>query len=248
MEPAKQAGPDWRANLASAAATMTLARPFVEKGDRRVEKQGSARPRYAEWGLKRVLDVTIALTALLFLAPLLALIAIALIVQDGYPIHYRHTRIGRNGERFGCLKFRSMVRDADAQLRKLLEESPAARAEWAETQKLRRDPRIHFVGSLLRKSSLDELPQLINVLRGEMSIVGPRPIVAEEMERYQDKLALYLAVRPGVTGLWQVSGRNDVSYDRRVSMDAEYVRSMSLGHDLFIVLKTGWVIFAGKGY
>lgn len=243
MEPAKQAGPDWRANMANAGATMILTRPFVESREYAAE-----RSRYAQWGLKRFLDVTIALSALIFLAPLLALIAVALLVQDGYPIHFRHTRIGRNGERFGCLKFRSMVRDADAQLRKVLEESPAARAEWAETQKLRRDPRIHFVGSLLRKSSLDELPQLVNVLRGEMSIVGPRPIVAEEMERYQDKLALYLAVRPGVTGLWQVSGRNDVSYERRVAMDAEYVRRMSLRHDLFIVLKTGWVVIAGKGY
>lgn len=186
----------------------------------------------------RVLDIIIAASALVFAMPLLIVVAALIWLHDGGPPLFGHRRIGYGGSSFKCLKFRTMVVDAEAKLQALLARDPAARREWATDQKLRNDPRITPLGAFLRKSSLDELPQLWNVLRGEMSIVGPRPIVQAEVARYGRGFRHYCSVRPGITGLWQVSGRNDVSYRRRVALDRMYARSKCLTTDLNIILKT----------
>ena len=148
---------------------------------------------------------------------------------------------------FGCLKFRTMVPDADGVLRRLLEVDPRARAEWERDFKLKDDPRITPIGDFLRRTSLDELPQLWNVLKGEMSLVGPRPIIEEEVERYGDQVGYYLETRPGITGLWQISGRNSIGYDDRVALDSWYVRNWSIWYDLVILVKTIAVVLRGKG-
>jgi Undecaprenyl-phosphate galactose phosphotransferase WbaP len=190
-------------------------------------------PRYS----KRVFDILVASCALIVLSPLL--LTVALIVKiDGGPALFGHKRLGLKGSTFPCLKFRSMIVNSDAALKKLLGESAEARAEWKKDHKLRNDPRVTSIGSFIRKTSIDELPQLINVLRGEMSIVGPRPIIVAETEKYDSDITHYYRVRPGITGLWQVSGRNDVSYAQRVRMDSWYVRNWSLWHDIAIICKT----------
>lgn len=195
----------------------------------------------------RVLDVTIALVALIFLLPLLACIPLAIMLFDPGPILFGHRRIGKHGRTFRCWKFRSMVVDAEARLAELLSNDPAAAREWAETQKLANDPRVTRLGSFLRRSSLDELPQLFNVLVGEMSIVGPRPIVEAEAARYGQHFALYCLVRPGITGLWQISGRSDVRYFERVLLDARYVSSKSVLRDLRIIVLTVPSVLAARG-
>jgi len=187
--------------------------------------------------VKRVFDIVVSSVALLGLSPVLLTIG-ALVKRDGGPVLFGHERIGKNGKTLRCLKFRSMVMNGDEVLRRHLEQHPEARAEWEATHKLKHDPRITRVGSFLRLTSLDELPQLINVLRGEMSLVGPRPIVSEEVRRYHHDIAHYYRVNPGITGLWQVSGRSDVTYDQRVQMDSWYVRNWSLWHDIAIICKT----------
>lgn len=197
--------------------------------------------------LPRVLDVLIAIAALWFFAPLMLVVALAIKAQDGGPVTFGHTRIGRNGRSFKCLKFRSMVVDAETRLQTLLAGDAMARAEWEVDQKLRRDPRVTPLGHLLRKSSLDELPQLINVLRGEMGIVGPRPIVAAEVVRYGRAIRYYKALRPGITGLWQISGRNNVSYRRRVAMDVLYAKRRSVGLYLYILAKTVPAVLTREG-
>lgn len=186
---------------------------------------------------KRAVDITAALMLAVGLAPLILMI-ITVISMEGGPILYRHRRIGRGGQIFECLKFRTMVPNAERILRDLLENDPVARAEWCRDHKLRYDPRITRVGHFLRRTSLDELPQLWNVLRGEMSLVGPRPIVREDALRYGRLLSAYLTARPGLTGLWQVTGGNDTDYRRRVVMDAYYAKNQSLLLDLRILLKT----------
>jgi undecaprenyl-phosphate galactose phosphotransferase len=152
-----------------------------------------------------------------------------------------------NGRYFPCLKFRSMIVNSDAVLKKHLATNAEARAEWEREHKLRNDPRVTRLGKILRRTSIDELPQLLNVLRGEMSIVGPRPIIVAETEKYDNDISHYYRVRPGITGLWQVSGRNDVSYAERVRMDSWYVRNWSLWHDIVIVCKTFGVVLKGRG-
>jgi exopolysaccharide production protein ExoY len=197
----------------------------------------------------RLFDVLIALAVIVFTLPLLVMIAIAIKAQDGGPTIFAHERVGRDGRLFKCLKFRSMVLNAEERLAELLRRDRAARAEWAKDHKLRDDPRITAVGDFLRRSSLDELPQLFNVLKGEMSIVGPRPIVVAEIPRYGRWLGYYCAVRPGITGLWQVSGRNDVSYRRRVAMDTLYAMNKSLAWDVqLLVLTVPAVLFASGSY
>lgn len=180
----------------------------------------------------------LALFGLIFVLPLMLLTAAAVLMQDGGPVFFRQQRIGRGGEAFGCLKFRTMVADAEQRLADLLARDAAAREEWAREQKLRRDPRITALGRFLRLSSIDELPQLINVLRGEMNLVGPRPIVESEIARYGRRFRSYRAVKPGITGLWQVSGRNDVAYGTRVALDSLYARRRSPGLDLWIICRT----------
>lgn len=197
--------------------------------------------------LKRLTDIVVSLAALIFLLPVLLPLAVAIRLSDRGPALFKQKRIGRNGEEFWCYKFRSMVVDANQRLEELLEKSPQARREWEATQKLEQDPRITALGNFLRKSSLDELPQLFNILKGEMSIVGPRPIVRSEAEKYGDYFAHYCHVRPGLTGLWQVSGRSDTSYEERVALDVRYVSEWSYTNDLMIMAKTVPAVLLSDG-
>ena len=196
--------------------------------------------------VKLLFDQATCAMLLVLASPLLLAIAM-LVRRDGGPALFGHRRIGVRGRQFRCLKFRSMVADSDRVLQDLLARDPAARAEWDETQKLRDDPRITPIGKFLRSTSLDELPQLLNVLRGEMSLVGPRPIVDAEVARYGNAISFYHEARPGITGLWQVSGRSDTTYDYRVRLDVWYVRNWSLWHDVTILLKTVPTVLARKG-
>lgn len=196
--------------------------------------------------VKDIFDRTLAGIGLLMLAPLFALL-IYRVRKDGGPAFYNQLRVGKNGKMFKCWKFRSMDVNADKLLQEILATSEAAREEWAKDFKLKDDPRITKIGHFLRKSSLDEIPQLYNVLRGDMSLVGPRPIVKAEEVFYGDKLEYYLSARPGITGLWQVSGRNDVSYEQRVAFDCWYVRNWSVWNDLVILFKTTFVVLQHKG-
>lgn len=195
----------------------------------------------------RALDIVLSLALLLFFLPTLAMLALAVKLQDGGPILFGHARIGRGGRTFRCWKFRSMVVDAEARLNALLASDPVARAEWDATHKLRRDPRVTPIGRLIRVTSLDELPQLLNVLAGDMSLVGPRPIVLAEVPRYGRWFRYYVAVRPGITGLWQVRGRNDVSYRRRVALDVLYARTRSVGRYLAILAATVPAVILRRG-
>jgi lipopolysaccharide/colanic/teichoic acid biosynthesis glycosyltransferase len=196
---------------------------------------------------KRAVDIAIAGTALLFAAPFFLVVAL-LVRADGGAAFYAHPRVGRFGRIFGCLKFRSMVVDSQARLDGLLATDPAAREEWEATRKLKNDPRITRIGRFLRATSLDELPQLINVLKGEMSIVGPRPVTMAELDRhYGAAAAHYLMVRPGITGLWQVSGRSETTYDQRVALDVAYVSQPSLLADMRILLKTPVAVLSRRG-
>jgi lipopolysaccharide/colanic/teichoic acid biosynthesis glycosyltransferase len=198
-------------------------------------------------GLKRALDVLAAASMLVLLAPVFLLLA-ALVRRDGGAAFYAHTRVGQGGRGFGCLKFRSMVTDSQARLDALLAADPSARAEWEATRKLKNDPRITAIGHFLRKTSLDELPQLLNVLRGEMSLVGPRPVVAAELAEYYGSAAeQYMSVRPGITGLWQVSGRSNTSYAQRVALDVAYASQPSLWTDLKILARTPMAVLARRG-
>ena len=199
------------------------------------------------WATKRGLDTAVALTALCLLLPLLLFIALLIWASDGHAPIFRHVRLGRHGRPFGCLKFRSMVPDGDAVLAAHLAAHPDARAEWAATHKLTRDPRVTALGQVLRKSSLDELPQLWNVLRGEMSLVGPRPIVQAEVARYGTAFATCFSVPPGLTGLWQVSGRSDTTYAERVALDLDYADRWSLRRDLAIMLRTVPAVLRQRG-
>jgi exopolysaccharide production protein ExoY len=198
-------------------------------------------------GIPRIVDFTIALIALLFLSPVLLLIALVVLICDPGPVIFRHRRVGRDGKTFGCLKFRSMYVGAEERLRTLLESDPELRAQWERDQKLDEDPRITRIGAMLRVTSLDELPQLVNVIRGEMSLVGPRPIVAAEVPRYGRFIDSYYCVRPGLTGLWQVTGRSSTTYRRRVAADVYYARSRSLLFDAKILFATIPAVVAGRG-
>jgi lipopolysaccharide/colanic/teichoic acid biosynthesis glycosyltransferase len=195
---------------------------------------------------KRAMDIAIAGAALLLAAPFFLLVSL-LVRADGGPAFFAHARVGRGGRLFGCLKFRSMVVDSQARLDALLAADPAARAEWEETRKLRDDPRVTRIGRFLRATSLDELPQLINVLRGEMSLVGPRPLPCYEVELFQPWQHLRHEVPPGMTGFWQVYGRSVVAHEDMVLMDAYYVMNWSLAMDSAILFRTGLVLLAGKG-
>lgn len=196
---------------------------------------------------KRVLDISVAIIALIMLSPLFIVISLLVKLSDGGPVFYSHKRIGLTGSTFGCLKFRSMSVNAAARLNEVLKTDPAARDEWEKSRKLKVDPRITFIGNILRRSSIDELPQLINVLRGEMSLVGPRPITAEELPRYGEHISAYLSSRPGLTGHWQISGRSDVSYEHRVSLDLYYITNWSLWLDVTILVKTIPALLSQKG-
>jgi Undecaprenyl-phosphate galactose phosphotransferase WbaP len=196
--------------------------------------------------LKWLLDYIAAVIALVLIIPLLFLVSL-LVCMDGGPAIFGHRRLGMSGQEFRCLKFRTMVVDNAAVLARTLADDPDAAAEWAANHKLRNDPRVTRIGRFLRTTSLDELPQLFNVLRGEMSLVGPRPIVREEIVRYGKDIQYYYRVKPGLTGLWQVSGRSDTSYRERVAYDVAYVKKWSFWQDLWILVKTVQVIVMREG-
>ncbi len=201
-------------------------------------------PPYRRAG-KRAFDLVLVLASLPFTLPLIALCALALWIESGPPF-YTQRRIGLHGRRFSILKLRTMVRDADAVLARLLAEDPGARAQWDSLQKLLNDPRVTRVGGFLRATSLDELPQLLNVLRGDMSLVGPRPMMTEQEQMYGDMRA-YVALRPGITGLWQVSARNANTFCYRNEMDEAYEQSLSLRNDVSILVKAFGVVLRGTG-
>lgn len=195
----------------------------------------------------RIVELTLVLGALIFLLPLMLLIAALIKATSRGPVLYRQQRLGQGGQLFGCLKFRSMQADADARLAALLDRDPLARHEWETSRKLSVDPRITPLGRFLRRSSLDELPQFFNVLAGDMSLVGPRPIVVGEIHHYGRHISTYYQVRPGISGLWQVSGRSDTSYRRRVACDRLYVRRKSFALDMAITVKTIPAVLVSRG-
>ncbi|MEQ8597621.1 sugar transferase [Algiphilus sp.] len=206
----------------------------------------TSRNRYLSSRRKRGLDIVGAVGIGLFFSPVIVVVTAIMAFQKG-SIFFVHERIGHRGKRFSCYKFRSMVPDADRVLEQILENDHAARAEWNKGFKLRRDPRVTLVGAFLRKTSLDELPQLLNVLKGDMSLVGPRPVVREELLRYGRGARYYLSARPGLTGLWQVSGRSDVDYRRRVAMDRAYSERADIGMDINLIARTVIVVLKLKG-
>ena len=204
------------------------------------------RPSLLTLSAKRSLDVVGSLILILFVSPLFAMITL-IVSLDGGPALFRHKRIGRNGEMFNCLKFRTMILGAEACLHEYLDHHPDAKAEWQNNQKLDFDPRITPVGRLLRATSLDELPQLFNILKGDMSLVGPRPVTKDELIRYGESATHYLAVRPGLTGPWQISGRNETGYNERVALDHAYVSQLSLYRDIAILLQTPAAVLSRRG-
>lgn len=204
-----------------------------------VSPAGGGRPVALSLGLtgKAAMDVLLAMIGLILAMPIMVVVAIG-VRLDGGPIFYAHPRIGRNGKPFNCYKFRTMVVNAEQILDEVLKSDPTAAADWAERRKLKQDIRITPIGRFLRASSLDELPQLFNVIRQEMSLVGPRPIVAQEIERYGDHIDCYYASKPGLTGMWQISGRSDTTYGERVALDTWYVNNWSFRLDIEILAKT----------
>lgn len=196
---------------------------------------------------KRTLDIVGASLLLLFVAPVIAFFAVMIRIQDGKQAIFWQPRIGAGGKPFNCFKLRSMVPNAGERLKEILAEDPKLRDEWERTQKLAIDPRITPLGHFLRKSSIDELPQLFNILRGDMSLVGPRPIVQNEIEKYGKFFQDYVSVQPGLTGLWQVKGRSETSYPERVALDVEYARNLSFWGDIKIMLATIPAVLFSKG-
>ena len=200
----------------------------------------------ATW-IKRLFDILVSLLVLIICSPILALIALAIKITSPGPVFYYQSRIGKNGERFRMYKFRTMRVNAGKELEAILKQDPILYAEWAQYQKLRDDPRITPFGKLLRRFSLDELPQLWNVIIGDMSIVGPRPYMPDQRDYYREIEDLYTAFRPGITGLWQVSGRNNTSYEDRVHFDEVYCKNWSLWLDFCIIVRTFSVVVIGEG-
>lgn len=197
--------------------------------------------------LKFVFDWVLTFFGTLAISPILLAIALWIYHDSPGPVLFKHRRVGRNGREFNCYKFRSMCVDADVRLKELLAKNPAAREEWNRDFKLKNDPRVTKSGHFLRRTSLDELPQIFNVLKGEMSLVGPRPIVAAEVPRYGKFIQDYYMVRPGITGMWQTSGRSDIDYAERVAMDSWYVRNWNIWFDAVLLWRTFSVVFSKKG-
>ena len=200
-----------------------------------------------EMAEKRVFDALLAILVFVCALPLFVVIPLLIKLTTPGPVFYKAPRLGRNGRPFFIWKFRSMYSDADRRLVSLLMIDESAREEYKTLFKIQNDPRITFLGKILRRTSLDELPQLLNVFRGEMSLVGPRPIVEAEISRYGKDYEIISNFRPGITGLWQTSGRNDVDYDRRIALDTYYVLNWSPWLDVCIVLKTVWCVLCMKG-
>jgi exopolysaccharide production protein ExoY len=200
-----------------------------------------------EASLWRSFDIAVATGILIVIFPFLLVLSVTLYICDPGPIFFAHRRIGYRGRYFNCLKFRSMKVNGDAILREHLAANPDAKREWDETHKLKSDPRVTPIGAVIRRLSLDEFPQLLNVLWGDMSIVGPRPIVDAEVHRYGPHFEHYCLVRPGLTGLWQTSGRSDTSYQQRVRMDVSYIERKSLVFDTWLLCKTVPVVVMARG-
>ncbi len=217
--------------------------PNFAKGLTRREKYGYTSYR----ALKRVLDIIVSLLCIVVFGPLMLVISLAIVLRDGFPVIFKQVRIGEDGKEFKIFKFRSMVLNADKVLEKLLAENPAIREEFERTYKLAKDPRILPFGGFLRKSSLDELPQFFNVLRGEMSIVGPRPVVPKELSKYGDQVDIYCAMKPGCAGLWQCSGRSETSYEERILLDQLYFKVASMRNDVKILIMTFVSILRREG-
>jgi Undecaprenyl-phosphate galactose phosphotransferase WbaP len=196
---------------------------------------------------KRCMDLVIVILGGIIISPVLILIALLVKLTSPGPVLYGQIRMGINGSRFKAYKFRSMVVDAEERLKALLESDPAAREQWESDHKLKNDPRITRIGKFLRKTSLDEFPQLINILKGEMSLVGPRPIVDDEIKKYGEDFSRIFSVKPGLSGLWQVSGRSDTDYTSRVAFDTYYLQNWSVWLDLWVLYKTVGVVFRGRG-
>lgn len=198
--------------------------------------------------LKRTFDIIFSLVVLTIASPLLLLLALSIRFFSKGKVVYAHERIGRGGKAFRCLKFRTMYADADQRLTEILANSPEMRKEWEQSHKLKNDPRVTPIGKFLRKTSLDEFPQFFNVLRGDLSVVGPRPVVRSEIQNHIGaKASTILSVRPGITGLWQVSGRSDTSYSRRIQLDEQYIRDQSFFLDLKLICKTVPCMIWSKG-
>lgn len=207
-----------------------------------------SRCRVQHFPLKRMFDITFSTLVLTLGSPVFLLLALLVKCTSKGPVFYSQKRIGRGGQIFDCYKFRSMRVDADERLKKILAEDPEARTQWERTHKLRNDPRVTPVGAFLRKTSLDELPQFLNVLRGDLSVVGPRPVVELELTRHLGrKAAKILSIRPGLTGLWQTSGRSDTSYKTRLSLDEKYIDNRSFLLDLKLIAKTIPVMIFSRG-
>jgi exopolysaccharide production protein ExoY len=203
-----------------------------------VRERNIARLRPVGGGTKRLIDVVLASIGIVTLLPLFSLCVLGILLTSRGSVLFRHRRVGFQGRHFDCLKFRTMAPDASERLSEYLGSNPRAAQEWAETCKLKYDPRVTSFGAVLRKTSLDELPQLFNVLKGEMSIVGPRPVTDEELEKYGIRVSAYLACKPGITGLWQISGRSKASYRERVRLDYIYAKNWSLVLDAKTMLLT----------
>jgi len=198
-------------------------------------------------GIKRFIDLLIVISGGILLLPILLIIALLVKTTSPGPVLYKHERIGMNGRHFFAYKFRSMVIDSEERLKNMLNTDPEIKKEWEKNFKLRNDPRITSIGKFLRRTSLDEIPQLINILKGEMSLVGPRPIVDAEIEKYGEDFNRIFSVKPGLTGLWQVSGRSDTDYNERVFYDTYYLQSWSVWLDMYVLLRTFGVVIKGRG-
>jgi lipopolysaccharide/colanic/teichoic acid biosynthesis glycosyltransferase len=188
--------------------------------------------------VKRLFDIIFSLSVLIFCAPVYLILAGAIAFTSSGAVFYTQERVGKNHQHFYCIKFRTMIPDAELHLQEMMAQSDTLRQEFSENFKLKQDPRITRIGKFLRITNLDEFPQFINVLKGEMSVVGPRPLVPEELERYGKYIDRVLTIRPGITGLWQVSGRNDLPYDERIKIDVNYVKDRNFWLDLQIVFRT----------
>ncbi|MBP6901702.1 MAG: sugar transferase [Burkholderiaceae bacterium] len=214
-----------------------------------VEDERVRAPSWLLLGLKRVFDLASVVVILGLFWWVMIIVAVLIKLTSPGPLVFGHRRVGRSGRQFMCYKFRSMVTNSQEVLSELLERDPEARAEWARDFKLKNDPRVTRIGRFIRKTSLDELPQLWNVLVGDMSIVGPRPVVRKELALHYGPAGRrhYLSVRPGLTGLWQVGGRNDMNYSERVALDKRYVQTWTVFGDFWIVMRTVGVMFGKRG-
>ena len=191
---------------------------------------------------KRLFDIVFSLSVLVLFSPIYLILALLIALTSPGPIFYVQERVGKNYKHFGCIKFRTMIANADEVLLQMMEKDPNLRQEFADNFKLKQDPRITWIGRFLRITSLDEFPQFWNVLKGDMSVVGPRPLVPEELFMYGRHMKKILTIKPGITGLWQVSGRNDIPYERRIKIDVYYVNARNFSIDLSIILKTIFVV------